>query len=75
MRLPCGASADDYIAALNLATPFEIMRFTLTYAGPLPAAGNKSTRAKEKWAIRRVLHPQLAVLWQTHPVVTSVKVV
>jgi hypothetical protein len=48
--------------------PFELMKFTLTYFGELHAAGNNSPRAKEKWDIRKALHPQLDELWQTHPV-------
>jgi hypothetical protein len=45
------------------------MQFRLTYQGHLPAAkyGKGGTRAQEKHAIRRVLHPQLRILWQTHP--------
>lgn len=54
------------IAALNRWAPFDLMKFTLTYDGQLVAAGKKP-RAREKWGIRRVLHPQLAELWQTHP--------
>lgn len=55
-------------AALALAVPFDLMKFTLTYSGPLPAAANGKTRAKEKWAIRKYIQPQLAELFQTHPV-------
>jgi hypothetical protein len=44
------------------------MKFRLTYSGSLKASGNKSNHTKEKWSIRRALHPQLAELWQTHPV-------
>src|ERR1700682_5407164 len=44
-----------------------LMRFRLVYEGNLPAAGNKHTRAPDKWVIRRKLHPQLAGLWATHP--------
>jgi hypothetical protein len=43
------------------------MRFTLTYDGPLKASGNKP-RPEDKWEIRRALAPQLAHLWQVHPV-------
>jgi hypothetical protein len=46
------------------------MRFRLTYDGPLKAAGS-STRAAEKWIIRRALHPQLAELWDVDPVLNG----
>jgi hypothetical protein len=46
------------------------MKFTLTYSGRVLASGNKPKPA-EKWAIRRAFHPQLAELWQTHPVLTG----
>jgi hypothetical protein len=42
------------------------MEFRLVYEGRLPAASS-SSRAKEKQEIRKVLHPQLRQLWQTHP--------
>jgi hypothetical protein len=45
------------------------MRFTLTYDGELGSSGN-SPKPEEKWQIRRALHPQLAELWQTHPVLS-----
>jgi hypothetical protein len=44
------------------------MKFRLTYTGPLLASSNNSTRPKEKWDIRKQLHPQLEELWSTHPV-------
>jgi hypothetical protein len=43
------------------------MRFTLTFDGSLPASSN-SPKPKEKWKIRRALHPQLEELWRTNPV-------
>lgn len=44
------------------------MEFHLIYAGDLlKAAGNASTRAWEKHAIRRYLHDQMKRLWETHP--------
>jgi hypothetical protein len=54
-------------AALNLCAPFDLMKFRLTYEGDLRASGNKP-RPRDKWAIRKALHPQLWELWQTHPV-------
>jgi len=45
------------------------MRFTLIYEGELFASGNKP-KPKEKWEIRRKIQPQLAELWQTHPVLS-----
>jgi hypothetical protein len=47
--------------------PFDLMKFTLTYSGPLPSSGNKR-KLRDVWAIRNALHPQLAELWHTHPV-------
>lgn len=37
------------------------------YQGPLPGSGNSSRHAPEKHRIRKQLHKQLAVLWQSHP--------
>jgi hypothetical protein len=48
------------------------MKFTLTYDGPLGSAGNSSKKSKEKWAIRRQIHAQLADLWTTHPALKQV---
>jgi len=40
--------------------PFDLMRFRLTYDGPLVASGRNSPgRNKEKWAIREQIRPQL----------------
>jgi hypothetical protein len=57
---------------LRIGTPFELMKFRLTYTGELFAAGGNNNRNKEKWAIRRQLHPQLAELWQKHPVLKGI---
>jgi hypothetical protein len=46
----------------------EIMKFRLTYTGELLSSSG-DPRHKNKMAIRRALHPQLARLWQTDPVV------
>lgn len=43
------------------------IQFRLIYEGPLPAAGNSSSRRREKHAIRCVLHRQLAQLYATIP--------
>jgi hypothetical protein len=59
-------------AALECVAPLHGMKFTLTYDGELPASGN-SPKPKDKWEIRRRLHPQLAELWQTHPVLRRMK--
>jgi len=56
------------LALIGHLVPFDLMKFTLTYQGPLLAASNNATRAKEKWEIRKALRPQLVKLWQTHPV-------
>jgi hypothetical protein len=42
------------------------MEFRLVYEGPLKAAG-RNTRVKEKHAIRKVIHKQLARLWEVVP--------
>lgn len=44
------------------------MQFRLVYQGKLPAAGRSATRIKEKHAIRKVLHEQLAQLWRCQPI-------
>ena len=49
------------IDLLNLAVPFEIMRFKLTYIGPLRAAGNNSPRTKDKWQTSLLGRPCLRV--------------
>jgi len=43
------------------------MKFTLRYTGTLPSVSNSNRRLREKWAIRRQLHPQLVQLWKTEP--------
>ena len=58
----------EEIAAVDLVAPFDLMKFTLTYDGELPSAGNRNHRVREKWDIRKYLHPQILELWQTHPV-------
>lgn len=45
---------------------FPVMKFTLTYDGPLPASGNKA-KSRVQWEIRRHFHPQLVDLWNSHP--------
>jgi hypothetical protein len=48
------------------------MKFTLTYEGDLPSAGNNSKRVREKWQIRKALHPQLEELWLRDPILSRV---
>jgi hypothetical protein len=48
----------------QLADPFELMKFTLIYDGPLPAGKNK--RAIFAAQIRNKLHPQMRDLWDHH---------
>jgi hypothetical protein len=43
------------------------MKFTLTYDGQLPSAGNRDKRTREKQAIREHISPQLAELWRINP--------
>jgi hypothetical protein len=59
--------------ALNAACPFDLMKFTLTYDGELPSAGNRNSRVREKWEIRKALHPQLKELWETSSVLLRLK--
>ena len=46
------------------------MQFRLIYKGKLHSAGRSNTRNKEKHAIRKVLHKQLAQLWQCQPILS-----
>jgi len=48
------------------------MHFHLTYEGPLRASGNNSNRPKDKWDLRMAFHPQLEMLWQLHPFLSSI---
>ena len=41
------------------------MQFRLTYEGPLKSGASATTKHKHK--IRRVFHPQLRALWDSHP--------
>jgi hypothetical protein len=50
----------------QLAEPFELMKFTLIYDGPLPAGKNK--RALYAAQIRNKLHPQMRDLWDHHAI-------
>jgi hypothetical protein len=59
------------LAALDAACPIDIMKFTLTFDGELPASGN-SPKPKDKWEIRRQFQPQLAELWEVSPVLRRV---
>ncbi len=40
------------------------MEFRLVYEGQLPSSGNSSNHPREKHAIRKIFHQQLAELWQ-----------
>jgi hypothetical protein len=48
------------------------MKFRLSYTGRLPSS-SKTPHHSEKMAIRRALHPQLAELWKTNPVLEHIK--
>lgn len=50
-----------------LNSPVTLMRFTLTYEGPLSAAGNGAPHKEEKHRIRKALHPQLGQVWRQRP--------
>ncbi len=45
------------------------VRFTLTYRGPLPSAGDRA----KKHAIRVDFHPQLKELWRVHPALSHLQ--
>ncbi|MFZ1962332.1 MAG: hypothetical protein WAU78_02485 [Roseiarcus sp.] len=45
----------------------SVMRFTLTYDGPLSSNGSAGKRSEKKQAIREHIHAQLAELWDSHP--------
>lgn len=45
-----------------------LMKFTLTYDGKLPSAGNGSNKVLPKWKIRQHFHPQFEELWEINPV-------
>jgi hypothetical protein len=51
----------------NVNYPAEIMKFTLTYDGPLLSGANES-RKPLKMQLRRAFHPQLLELMNLHPV-------
>lgn len=48
------------------------MKFTLTYDGDLPSAGNGSRKRQHKWGMRKHFHPQLEELWRAHPALRQV---
>jgi hypothetical protein len=43
------------------------MQFRLVYRGQLPASGNSSKKPDKVRDIRDQFHPQLEILWKTHP--------
>ena len=49
----------------EVTEPFDLMNFTLTYDGDLPASANKP-KATHVSRIRDVFHDQLADLWDSH---------
>jgi hypothetical protein len=54
-------------ALRGLATPIQLMKFTLTYDDDLPSTGNKSRPAQVS-RIRNVFHDQFDDLWDSHVV-------
>jgi hypothetical protein len=62
-------TADFTSWAAACVWPIDLMKFILRYDGPLHAEQDsredRLRRAKEKWDIRRQLHPQLTELWAT----------
>lgn len=61
----------ESIRRLDPYIPYDLMRFRLTYDGPL-VTGNSRAQSKAKWGIREHLRPQLEQLWETHPALTGV---
>lgn len=55
----------DPFIVRNLSCPMAVMRFHLVYHGPLPGNGNKP-KPDDVRDIRDFLHPQLAMVWETH---------
>jgi hypothetical protein len=51
----------------------DFMEFRLVYEGPLKAASRKNPRVKEKHVIRKQLHGQLSVFWDSHPQLRSMR--
>ncbi|HEV8430305.1 MAG TPA: hypothetical protein VGQ41_20545 [Pyrinomonadaceae bacterium] len=49
------------------------MEFRLIYDGPLKASSRRNSRVKDKHRIRKQLHPQLAALWNQHPMLNYMK--
>jgi hypothetical protein len=65
-------TSSDAALILDGFNGLEIMRFRLVYDGPLKAAGNNNPRARDKWALRNVVSPQIAALFATHPVMRGI---
>jgi hypothetical protein len=58
------SSVDGPLAALYIACPLTLMKFSLVYDGELTAGRN--SRAQNASSIRESFHPQLVKLWDTH---------
>ena len=63
----------DHNYDLNDEEMVDIMEFRLVYEGSLPASGNSSRHPKEKHAIRKVFHTQLAELWEHNKLLQLLK--
>jgi hypothetical protein len=55
-------TCDDLLIPKNKFTKFHLL-----YAGGLLKSAGKNKRAWEKHSIRRFLHLQMKLLWETHP--------
>ena len=65
---------EDYIARCNpydAATPLTLMRFRLSYQGPLPPVQRDNKRAAENRPVRRQLNSQLADLYRQEHVLSG----
>jgi hypothetical protein len=54
------------ITTFGVSIGIPLMKFTLTYDGPL-SSNNGNHKFQKKWKIREHIQPQLADLWRTHP--------
>jgi hypothetical protein len=64
-QIDSASDADTIVAGFRGS--LALMRFRLVYEGNLHAGNNKRSHARDKWAIRRAIHPQLVGLWAAHP--------
>ena len=76
MQLPCEEENShfdiwNYSEWPQVAKEDIEVEFHLVYQGKLPAAGQSSTRAREKYDMRKVFNKQLGSLWNTQRFLSS----